>query len=103
MTHIQTRESTSCHVLPAVTIEITRENVERLLDAGVLYAAMTNGRWWQCRRNGATQRWKTMPERIRIPVKCGWKRYSAITEEYFINGTLDETFFRHHEDTPNAQ
>lgn len=37
--------------------EVTRANVETLLDRGELYAGMRNGAWWRLRRNGATKRW----------------------------------------------
>jgi len=61
--------------------EITRHNVDELLDSGRLEIAMKLGvttRWWQLRRNGATRRWKSDPERVRVPVKAGIYVYSVI-------------------------
>jgi hypothetical protein len=67
---------------------MTREQIEAALDAGQLYAKMTKGGAWRCRRNGATKLWKTRPNDFRIPFKCGLKEYGQIThltniETYF--------------------
>jgi hypothetical protein len=64
--------------------EITKDNVEGYLDRGVLYAYMTNGRWWRLRRNG----------------QAGLKAYAAISEKDFINGLLRNDYFRHVDDVP---
>lgn len=58
--------------------------VETALAAGELWASMTNGRWWRLRRNGATQRWKTRPDKWQIPVKCGLRTCSRVTNAYSI-------------------
>jgi ribosomal protein L19E len=64
---------------------ITRENIDALIDAGVIQCLMTNGRWWTIRRNGRTQTWKRDPRRIRIPFKMGMYGHGAITENDFID------------------
>lgn len=75
--------------------KITRANVEALLDGGKIEAAMSNGRWWEIRRNGATKRWKKDPSRIRIPFKAGLRVTSQITESDFRpDGTLRPDWFR---------
>ena len=59
---------------------MTRIAIEDALGRGDLWAAMRNGRYWKLRRNGATQLWKTRPNDFRIPVKCGFKTCTRITE-----------------------
>ena len=59
----------------------TRQEIETALDAGHLWVAITNGKWWVARRNGATQRWKRDEARFRIPFKYGLKNYGALTDE----------------------
>lgn len=56
----------------------TREQIEKALDAGMLYVVMSNGNHWKARRNGQTKTWKTRPNEFRIPIKCGLKTYLAI-------------------------
>lgn len=76
-------------------MNITRHNVDQLVDAGQVEVAMKNGRWWKVRRNGKTQRWKKDAERIRIPFKCGFYVYGSITETNFkADGTLNKEQFR---------
>lgn len=75
--------------------KITRQNIDQLLDAGKIQIRMATGRWWTIRRNGATKRWIKNPERIRIPVKFGFKLYDTITEtEFNDNGILYDQFYR---------
>lgn len=57
------------------------DRVEALLDAGVIHARMSNGRYWRIRRNGATKRWVTRPGKFRIPVKAGLCTCGYITEQ----------------------
>jgi hypothetical protein len=92
-------------------IYITHENINALIDARQVYAAMRNGAWWQLRRNGQTQTWKRDARRFRIPVKAGLKACYAITETDLIridceNGdsvmALNPDNFRHVDDTPKA-
>lgn len=92
-------------------IYITRENIETLLDGGLLYAGMRNGNWWCLRRNGKTQTWKKDARRFRLPVKAGLRACYAITETDLIridceNGdsvmALNPDNFRHVDDTPKA-
>ena len=52
---------------------------EEALDSGCLFVTMAGGAWWQCRRNGKTQRWVKEPDRFRIPIKFGFRGYGAIT------------------------
>lgn len=60
-----------------------RHEIETALDSGTLFIAMyARGKWWQLRRNGATQTWKRDAARFRIPVKFGLKGYDAITESF---------------------
>lgn len=78
-------------------ISITRANVDALLDAGRLECKMKNGNWWKMRRNGATKRWKTDANRIRIPFKMGMYGYGAIETEDFIGncpGALRSDWYR---------
>lgn len=69
---------------------VTRENIDVLLDHGMLYAVMNrpladgSPRLWRMRRNGATKRWKRDPNRIRIPFRYGFKGYGQITEADFV-------------------
>ena len=58
---------------------MTRQQIEAALDAGKLFARMNNGRYWQCRRNGRTQLWKTRPNEFRIPFKVGLKECGQLT------------------------
>ena len=74
---------------------ITRDNVEELLDQGLLYALMNTGRWWQIRRNGKTRRWKRSPNRFEIPTKAGLKACGTIDNE-----GLGKDYFRHVDDVP---
>ena len=61
-----------------------RIEIEKALDSGLIWARMINGNLWRLRRNGATKRWKTMPNQFRIPVKAGLKAYGALTDESVI-------------------
>lgn len=94
-------------------IRITRDNVNALLDRGLIYAHMTNGNWWRVRRNGMTRTWKTDVERLYIPIKAGLRTTSRITEHDFRDRLLDENdlagvfkpcldpeHFRHVDDVP---
>lgn len=85
-----------------ITKPVTRENVEHLLDSGLLYVAMANDRWWQARRNGKTRRWKKDPTRIEIPFKCGFKICDKLNTDdgYFQLGAFDPKYFRHRDDVP---
>lgn len=59
--------------------QYTLAQIEKALDDGIMLARMANGRLWRCRRNGATQTWKTRPGEFRIPIKAGHNRYGQIT------------------------
>ncbi len=58
----------------------TKQQLETALDAGKLRCRMPNGNLWSCRRNGATQLWKTRPSEFRIPIKIGYRTYGEITQ-----------------------
>lgn len=73
---------------------VTRETVDALLDAGSLEVAMSHGKWWAIRRNGATKRWKRDASRIYVPFKAGMYTYGAITESDFVNGVLNSAHVR---------
>lgn len=76
-------------------MNITRENVEQLLDAGKIEVAMAHGKWWRIRRNGATKRWKKDASRIRIPYKAGLRNYGTIEDVHFTAmGVLHPDWFR---------
>lgn len=60
---------------------MTQQEKETALDGGKVFARMTHGRNWQCRRNGKTQVWKTRPGHFRIPIKFGFKGTGEITHE----------------------
>lgn len=79
-------------------MDITKDNVETVLDSGKLYADMASGRFWQCRRNGATKRWARDASRIRIPVKFGLRGMYSISETDFngVTGVLEG--FKHSDD-----
>lgn len=59
----------------------TRQEFETMLDAGRIFVAMGNGRFWQCRRNGQTQTWKTRPNDFRVPVKAGFRTTGQFTQD----------------------
>jgi len=69
-------------------VPITRENIDRLLDARAIEIAMRNGNWWTIRRNGKTQKWKRDANRIKVPFKYGMYGYGSITETDFIEVTI---------------
>jgi hypothetical protein len=56
----------------------TRDEAEQALASHRLYVEMRSGAYWLCRRNGATQTWKTRPDDFRVPIKAGLKVYGAI-------------------------
>ncbi len=59
--------------------EISRRELEKMLDSGRLELLLNNGRWIKARRNGKTQTWKTRPSEFRIPLKYGFRGYAEIT------------------------
>jgi len=84
--------------LAALTVPqyITRENVDELLDKGMIEVHMNSGKWWRVRRNGRTQKWKRDPSRIRIPFKFGLKGCGAFETSDFNgpHGSLRTDYFR---------
>lgn len=98
--------------LPTVATPITRQNVDAILDAGQLYAAIKNGKWYRLRRNGQTKRWKRDKSRIHVPFKYGLYGYGQITENDFTvlrpfqdhdnaaNDLLCSDHYRHADDIP---
>ena len=79
-----------------MTMPITRENIDSLLNSGKIEIAMKNGNWWRIRRNGATKHWKRDALRICVPFKAGLYMYGNVSESDFIhNGdSLNPNFFR---------
>jgi hypothetical protein len=68
-------------------MDITRDNIDSLVDGGKVQVAMRNGNWWTIRRNGATKRWKRDATRINLPYKAGMYVYGAITDSDFNRDT----------------
>ena len=67
------------------TIPTNLATLEAALDAGQLFRPVGNGRYWQCRRNGATKTWKREPSRFLIPIKYGFRGYDVITAQTLSN------------------
>lgn len=65
---------------------MNQQTIETALDAGLIETAMTNGKWWRLRRNGATKTWKTRPGHFKIPVKAGLRSCAYITHENMNSG-----------------
>jgi hypothetical protein len=65
--------------------------IETALDTGRIQAEMTNGRWWQVRRNGATKTWKTRPGEFRIPIKAGLRSCAYLTEANSRHFRMEES------------
>ena len=78
---------------------IRRADLDDLLDAGKIYCRMTNGNWWQIRRNGKTRTWKRDAQCIAVPFKMGFRGYGTIDESFFrLGGVLAPEHFRHEDD-----
>lgn len=52
--------------------------IETALDNGQLWTATTKGKWYRCRRNGATKLWKTRPGHFKIGLKWGFKSHTSV-------------------------
>jgi hypothetical protein len=63
--------------------------VERLLDAGVVWTHVDRDRMWRVRRNGKTQTWKTKPGHFRIPIKMGLRNYGQIYHHNLMSWFTD--------------
>ena len=63
---------------------MTQTDVETALAAGHVWARMTHGAYWRCRRNGATRTWKTRPEDWSIPFKVGFREYGKINHDSLV-------------------
>lgn len=59
----------------------TREQLETALDKGCLWVAMSNGNYWQARRNGKTKTWIKDAARFRIPIKFGLRSCGQIDQD----------------------
>jgi len=79
-----------------MTMPITRENIDSLLNSGKIEIAMQNGNWWRIRRNGATKHWKRDATRIYVPFKAGLYMYGNVSESDFNHdgNALNPNFFR---------
>jgi hypothetical protein len=73
-------------------MRITRDNLDRLIDARAIQRLMNNGRWWTVRRDGRTQYWKRNPDRFRLPIKFGMYSYGAIDELDIYRGELSNNY-----------
>lgn len=69
-------------------MQITRDNIDRLLDARAIQVKMRSGAWWTIRRNGRTRVWKRDASRIALPFKAGMYCYGTITETDFDGDVL---------------
>lgn len=67
----------------------TREEFETALDSHKLYVMMSAGNFWELRRNGRTQTWKTRPNDFRTPMKYGLRGTTAFTQD-----DLGQRYFR---------
>jgi len=70
--------------------DMTAPQCEAALDSGKLQVRAQNGRWYDCRRNGATKRWKRDAGRYEIPIKVGFR--DAYRVEFF-DGIHQSTCF----------
>jgi hypothetical protein len=87
-----------------ITKPITRENLDNYLDGGVLYIAMTNGKWYRVRRNGKTKLWKSDASKFRLPIKYGFRHYGYLDESLVRDdGTFMDHLFRHHDDIESGK
>ena len=63
--------------------KLTVEQANHAIDHGLVWARMSRGELWQCRRNGATKTWKTRPGEFRIPVKAGFSACGELTHNNY--------------------
>lgn len=59
---------------------MTRQEFETALDARKVQVMGRTGKWYDIRRNGATQTWKTRPDEFSTPVKVGFRECFRVTE-----------------------
>jgi hypothetical protein len=59
----------------------TLANIEQALNNHSLWMRVANDKYWLCRRNGNTKRWKRDTDRFAIPLKCGLYVYNTITND----------------------
>ncbi len=79
-------------------IKITRANVDRLLDAGVLFTLRPDDRWHLVYRSGRTRHHKSGDVDVPIYVHGG---VGVINQRDFnADGLLDPEHFRHKNDLP---
>lgn len=62
---------------------MTIDEANKAIDSGMVWARMSHGKLWQCRRNGATKTWKTRPSEFRIPIKIGFRECSEFTHNNY--------------------
>ena len=69
--------------------DMTRQDVEKALDAGFLYTADGYGQAkYKIRRNGRTRTWKTRPTQFEIPIKWSFRSTGTITDVNINSGEL---------------
>ena len=79
-----------------MTMQGNRLAIEGALERRQLWAAMRDGRYWLCRRNGATKLWKTHPDWFSIPVKAGWKACTRIDNASLVACATDNEWRNAH-------
>jgi hypothetical protein len=91
------------HVLKSwrvgISTQVTRGELDKLVDAGQVFIRMKSEKWWQIRRNGKTRTWKRNANRFALPFKYGLYGYGTITEADLLEGNrLNPEHFRHSDD-----
>lgn len=87
-----------------ITKPVTHENVEHLLDSGLLYVGINNGAWWLARRNGKTKKWRKEPERYEIPYKVGFRRTGRLSQVSINDNRANNyCYYRHKDDVPEKR
>lgn len=75
--------------------------IEQAIDDHHLWVRVSTGRYWRCRRNGVTKRWKRDANRFRIPFKAGMFVFGEVTETTDIGSVSALTMFIISELDPN--
>jgi predicted type IV restriction endonuclease len=66
--------------------------IEGALERGHLWAKVSNGKYWVLRRNGKTKTKKIVPDYFSIPVKCGLRTCTRISDQSFVATTFDDNW-----------
>jgi hypothetical protein len=73
-------------------MQFNRFAIEGALERGHLWAKMSHGKYWVMRRNGMTKTKKTVPDYFSIPVKCGFRSCTRITDQSLVAGTHEDNW-----------